>query len=516
MQASRDRRAMSRLACLLTPLYPLAARLRSEPSLRDEAVAIFEGSGHAARIVAASRRARRGGVLRGMTLPQARALMPRIAVRPRDGESERAAQESLLEVAESFSPRVESAGEGVAYLDLDGLERHFPGDSPEASLGQALGIAAERAGLLCRIGIASSKLAARIAAESPDSPTIVPPGREAAFLAPLPLRRLAPEAEVMELLERWGIRSIGDFARLPANQVSSRLGSTGRSLHRKARGLDRHPIVPYRPAPAFHEGMELDWPLVSLEPFLFVARAALDRLCGRLESRGLACSRLELSMRLEPGGHHERSLQLPAPTREAKTLLTLARLDLERQPPGAPVAGFTFTAHPDRPRDAQLSLFGPAALSPDRLAATLARLFSLLGADRVGSPRTVDGYRPERCALVDYAPPPEPELRSPTAPGRGLLAVRVLRPPLPLEVILEDGETRPVEVRPAPAADGDGRQEIRGRVRVASGPWLLDESWWADDGADRAYWDVELSDGGIYRIYQDDPSGEWYADGVYD
>jgi pimeloyl-ACP methyl ester carboxylesterase len=99
--------------------------------------------------------------------------------------------------------------------------------------------------------------------------------------------------------------------------------------------------------------MNLEWPLVALEPFLFVGRAALERLCNRLEARGLACSRLELALRLEPDGHVTRSVDLPAPTRDVKTLLTLVKLNLEASPPGAPVAGFTFAAHPERiPADA--------------------------------------------------------------------------------------------------------------------------------------------------------------------
>ncbi len=539
---------MSRIACLFAPLYPLAARLRSEPDLRDEAVAIIEGDGHTARIAAATRRARRTGIRSGMTLPQARALMPKLIVRPRDEECERAARESLLEIAESFSPRVEISDDSHIYLDLDGLARHFPGESPESAMGQALMLATRKADMQCWVGIASSKLAARVAAESPDSPTVVAAGHEARFLAPLPLDRLAPEAEVSQLLRRWGIRSIGDFARLPKNQVASRLGQTGQKLHEKARGLDRHPIVPHLPAATFHEGMGFDWPLVSLEPFLFVARAALDRICKRLETRGLGCVQLEISLRLEPEGHHDRSVRLPAPTRDPKTLLTLTRLELERQPPGAPVIGFTLTAHPDRPRSAQLSLFGPEALSPDRLATTLARLFSMLGEEGVGSPRTEDGFRPERCSLVDYLPPPAPDVRPEPRPTRGVLAARVIRPPIRIEVLtatdgyhsgtsvadhppaditndppssVADASTpsgRPAEIRcPPPSSESETRrQEIRGQVRVASGPWTLEEGWWTDDAAERSYWDVELSDGALYRIYRDRRSDEWYADGIYD
>jgi protein ImuB len=508
--------APPRLACLLLPLFPLAARLRSEPELVREALVVVEGNGNAARVVAATRLARAAGVRPGLSLPQARALCPKLVARPRDGECERAAQESLLEVAEGFSPRVEDAGEGTAYLDLEGLERHYPGPSPELDLGRSLMAAADSAGLPARVGIASSKLAARIAAGLPEPPVIVPAGEEAAFLAPLPLQRLAPEVDVSGTLERWGVHSVGDFAKLPASRVASRLGRTGRELHATARGIDPRPLMPREPPPAFHEGMSLEWPLVALEPFLFVGRAALDRLCQRLESRGYACVRLELALRLEPDGHQTRTINMPAPTRDVKTLLTLVRLDLEANPPGAPVAGFSFAAHPDRPREAQLSLYGPAALSPDKLATTLARLFALLGPERVGSPRPVDGHSPERFTLVDFSPPPPPEVRREPRAGRGLLAVRVLRPPVELEVITGGEAEGPVEIRTPASAESAKRPRVEGEVKVASGPWGLEEDWWAEDPTGRDYWDVEIAGRGLYRIYRERATGSWYADGIYD
>ncbi|HEY0783075.1 MAG TPA: hypothetical protein VGE98_11505, partial [Thermoanaerobaculia bacterium] len=341
---------------------------------------------------------------------------------------------------------------------------------------------------------------------------------EARFLAPLPLTRLSPDAELAVTLERWGVRTIGELARLPSTRVASRLGVAGRELHAAARGIDLQPLIPREPPPAFHEGTDLEWPLVALEPFLFIGRAALERLCLRLETKGLACRVLELTLRLEPDGHQLRSIALPAPSRDVKTLLTLLRLELEARPPGAIVAGFTLAAQPDRPREAQLSLYGPAALSPDRLAATLARLFALLGPDRVGSPRPVDGHRPERFQLVEFAPPPPPLVRRPQRAGRGLMAARVLRPAIEVEVLTEGpgAEASPLEVRPLPSEEGERRPRVEGRVKVASGPWGLEEEWWTDGPTGRDYWDVELAGSGLYRLFRDRETGGWFADGVYD
>lgn len=293
---------MSRVACLQVPLFPLAARLRSEPELRDEALAVIEGQASRARVVAATRTVRKSGVKPGMTLPQARALLPGLVARAREAECERAAQEALLEVAESFSPRVEDAGEGCVYLDVTGLDHHFPAADlagSERKAGEAMAAAAEAAGVPVWVGIAGGKLAARVAAEEGATPTVVPTGEEAAFLAPLPLHRLCPEMKMTATLESWGVRSIGDLARLPEAEVASRLGSAGRKLHVTARGEDPRPLEPWRPPPVFREGMDLEWPLIALEPFLFVARAALERLCRRLEARGFACRRLELGLRLD-------------------------------------------------------------------------------------------------------------------------------------------------------------------------------------------------------------------------
>jgi protein ImuB len=537
---------MTRLACFYVPMFVLAARLRSEPDLLNEAVGIVEGNGNNAHIVAATRRARKKGIQPGLSLAQARTLLPKLIARGRDSECERTAQEALLEVAETFSPRVEDAGEGVVFLDVTGMERHFAGDdesdngqpitdnkSPELRLARAALRACDAISLPARIGIAGSKLAARVAAELPKSPTVVAPGEEATFLAPLPLTRLSPELEAAAMLHRFGLSSIGDLARLPESEIASRLGEVGRELHWAARGIDPRPLMPRPLPPEFREGMELEWPLVALEPFLFIANAALDRLSKRMEIQGFACKRLEFTLTLDPDGYDARGIDLPAPTRDVKTMLTLMRLDLEKTPPGAPVAGFSFVAHPDRPRRAQLSLFGPSAVSPEMLATTIAKLISILGDGRVGMPMTVDGHLPERYAINVFSPPPPPDVRRTPARARGLLAVRTFRPPIPIEVTTRAAEgddvqiatirsladvvsdTRPPAPDSRPRVEAGGKIEIAGTVRICSGPWQVEEGWWSDRPDIREYWDVELERGGVYRVFRGG-AAEWFVDARYE
>jgi protein ImuB len=494
---------MTRIACFYVPLFPLAARLRSEPELLTEAAAIVEGNGSAAHVLAATRRARKHGIRTGQTLTQARAILPKLIARGRDAECERTAQEALLEAAETFSPRIEDAGDGLVFVDVSGTERHF---ESETDLAKAAMRAIDAVGLPGRVGVAGSKLAARVAAELPKAPTVVVPGEEEMFLAPLPLARLSPELDAATTLSRWGLASIGDLARLPEAEVATRLGELGRELHHAARGIDPRPLIPRALPPEFREGMELEWPLVALEPFLFIASAALDRLMKRMELQGFACKRIEMTLALEPDGWHARAIDLPAPTRDVKTILTLLRLDLEKLPPGAPVVGYSFVAQPDRPRRAQLSLFGPVAVSPEKLATTIARLVSMLGDDRVGQPMTVDGHLPERHAVGNFTPPPPPDLRRTPSRGRGVLAARVFRPPIPVEVVTrkERGETLIESIR--------GEGEVQGNVRVASGPWRIEEGWWKEGPVAREYWDVEMEKGEVYRMYCAGSDAQWYVD----
>lgn len=537
---------MTRLACFYVPMFVLAARLRSEPDLLNEAVGIVEGNGNNAHIVAATRRARKKGIQPGLSLAQARTLLPKLIARGRDSECERTAQEALLEVAETFSPRVEDAGEGVVFLDVTGMERHFADDdesgngqlttdnkSPELRLARAALRACDAISLPARVGIAGSKLAARVAAELPKSPTVVAPGEEATFLAPLPLTRLSPELEAAAMLHRFGLSSIGDLARLPESEIASRLGEVGRELHWAARGIDPRPLMPRPLPPEFREGMELEWPLVALEPFLFIANAALDRLSKRMEIQGFACKRLEFTLTLDPDGYDARGIDLPAPTRDVKTMLTLMRLDLEKTPPGAPVAGFSFVAHPDRPRRAQLSLFGPSAVSPEKLASTIAKLISILGDGRVGMPMTVDGHLPERYAINVFSPPPPPDVRRTPARARGLLAVRTFRPPIPIEVTTREAagddvqiatirslaevvsDSRPPAPDSRPRVEAGSKVEIAGTVRICSGPWQVEEGWWSDRPDIREYWDVELERGGVYRVFRGS-AAEWFVDARYE
>jgi hypothetical protein len=108
--------------------------------------------------------------------------------------------------------------------------------------------------------------------------------------------------------------------------------------------------------------------------------------------------------------------------------------------------------------------------------------------------------------------------------------VRALRPAVPIDVDVERDRVMRIGPKPRggaaaipPPRSSAGEtppepkeKRIEGEVRVASGPWRVEEKWWSEEAIAREYWDVELSDGGLYRIFRDARSGGWFADGIYD
>jgi protein ImuB len=519
-----------RVACLFVPDFPLQSWYRADPELHGRPVVVTNGTGPRAPVVAVSPEAEQRGVRVGLGAAAARTICAELVVRTRSADAERAAQAALCDVAAACAPRVEDAGGGTVYLECGG----GPEDS-EPQVASGLVAAAARVGLAVTVGIASTKLAARLAAQRGGA--IVPPAEEWRFLAPLPVELLAPSPALRDALRRWGIRCLGDLAALPASGVATRLGREGLHLARRARGEDDEPLVPRAAPLRFEESSELDYGLETVEAFGFVARALLDRLTARLALRGLACGDLRLSLRLADRRRDERTVAVAAPSTDVKALLALLRLHLEAHPPPAPVEAIRLTAVPERVRPAQGDLFRPPGPAPERLSVTLARLTAWCGAERVGAPAVVDSHRPDAFALSAFDPPPVGDVKGLSYQGeavKGLscyavrkdssppntltpntlttcpLALRAIRPPRALEVFTNRGQLD--YVRPLAA----GPPGCTGRVVTAAGPWRVRGEWWSDGTYHRDYYDVQLSDGAVYRLFFDRDAQTWFADGVYD
>src|SRR5207237_1718463 len=115
---------------------------------------------------------------------------------------------------------------------------------------------------------------------------------------------------------------------------------------------------------------------------------------------------VRLRMRLADRSEHTRTISLPIPIRNPKTLLRLLLLDIESKPPQSPISAVTISAEPAKPRMLQNGLFIPLTPEPEKLEVTLARLSKLVGAENVGSRELLDthlphAFRMQQCRVAD-------------------------------------------------------------------------------------------------------------------
>jgi len=404
---------------------------------------------------------------------------------------------NLTALAFEFSPTVEQTAPDTVTLDASGLDRLFglPQDVAAAMARRASEIQVKTA-----IAIAANPDAAICAARGFPGTSVIPYGDEAKFLGSLPLALLAPSPELMETLERWGIRRFQDLAALPPLGIAERLGPEGLHLRELARGEVERKLVPLEDPLRFEEDIELEYPVDLLEPLAFLLARLLNGLATRLATRALATDELRLQLKLENRSTHERILRLPVPSLDTKAFLKLLQLDLAAHPPPAPVLYIWIGVNPVKPQAAQSGLFIPAAPEPVKLELTLARIKAIVGESRVGSPQLLDTHRPHTFQMTSGVQAP---VRTASRAISTRLTLRIYRPPRAARVSLTSGQPSFI------AADG-----IRGKVLEFAGPWRTSGDWWTSVPWSSDEWDIALSDGAIYRLCCN--PGGWFVEGSYD
>jgi protein ImuB len=507
-------------ACIFVPDFPVEAILRAEPELRSQAVAGLQGKPPLQTILAVNEKARRAGVLPGMTKLQVEGCTE-IALRDRSELQEFAAHQALFDCAQSFSPRVEDVAPDTLLLDLSGLTQLF-GSLPK--IAREIFRRALEMGLETNIAVAFTLEAALLAAHGFSGVTAVPEGKESEVLGGLPIAVLFADEidsecteEFLQTFSRWGIRKFRDLIALPAAALSERLGQRGLELQRKAGGISQRTLVPSDPPLVFEEALELEFPLVLLEPLAFLLNRMLDQLCARLQARALAAQELSLELTLQNGRSEsdaascfQRTIHLPVPLVDANIFLKLLQLDLKAHLPGAPVMKVRLRIEPAKPRPAQNGLFLPASPEPEKLELTLARIAGVVGEGRTGSPQLLDTHRPQAFEMHHFTLS-APKNGNCHTPKDLVTALRIFRPPVAVTVTYQDG--RPSHIL------SHGRNQIAGEVLWTAGPWRSSGDWWEQDSWVRDEWDIALqekSEIALYRLVHDLVCGQWLLEGSYD
>jgi protein ImuB len=311
--------------------------------------------------------------------------------------------------------------------------------------------------------------------------------------------------QILEILHKWGIHTLGQFAKLEKEEVNARLGPEAVRLWERANGKSTRLLKFIQPPESFLESFEFEHEVETVAPLLFMLHRFLQQLALRLNGIYLVAKEISLRITFAGKKSYERSFKIPQPTNDVDLLFRMLHTHLENFTSEQPIIAVSLDAKPIRPVWQQFGLFETTLRDPHQLFETLARLIALLGNGRVGTPVVEEAHRPDAFRMEPFAwevgtidpnrPPPTEVALS--------VALRRFRPTAPASVFVLENILAHIQ-----------SQKINGKVADQRGPYLLSGNWWDEKTWSRSEWDVQLENDVLARCHQ---SGErWEVDGIYD
>ncbi|MGN7133545.1 DNA polymerase Y family protein [Rhodococcoides corynebacterioides] len=527
MTGSQKRRA--RVLAVWCPDWPAVAAAAAANVPASAPVAVVSAN----RVVACSATARTAGVRRGGTRRESQTRCPELYVARADPDRDARSFEPVAAAVDELIPGIEVLRPGLLLLSARGAARYF---GSEESAAERLVDAVAAVGVECQVGVSDEVSTAVIAARHG---MIVPAGDGAGFLAPLPVAELSAEpslaapdrVDLVDLLVRLGLRSIGDFAALSPVDVASRFGTDAVAAHRSARGEPERPPSARVVPPDLDVEYHCDPPLDRVDAAAFAGRALAEKLHVALSAAAVACTRLLVQARTANGEHLSRTWRCAEPlTPEGTADRVRWQLDgwLTGRSGNKPTAGVVLLRlEPVEVVTAgalQLGLWGGVGDEDERARRALVRVQGLLGGEAVQVGVLSGGRGPaERVTVVPWGDEPVPDA-DPAAPWPGRLpspsptALVTTRP----EITLVGAAGEPVGVTergmfdrdPAVLTWGSSSWSLHGWA----GPWCVDERWW-DPGATSTARQVAraqmmLEDARAVLVLHD--GGRWFVEGIYE
>ncbi|TNC21616.1 DNA polymerase Y family protein [Amycolatopsis alkalitolerans] len=518
-----------RLLAVWCPDWPVVAAGAAAGVPAHLPAAVFAAN----RVIACSPAARVAGVRRDMRRREAQSRCPELAVFAVDGGRDARLFEPVAAAVEELAVGVEVVRPGLVAVPADGAAGYFGGE--QALAERLIDQVAARAGVECQIGIADGLFGATLAARRS---AIVDLGSTKDFLAPMGIGVLRQQendrGELVDLLHRLGLRTLGAFAALTERDVLSRFGHEGLLAHRLANGLSERPPHRRRPSPELSAFIEFDPPLERVDSAVFVAKPLAERFHAGLAAHGLACTRLGIYAATEGGEELSRVWRCAEPL-GPHGIAARVRWQFEGwlNSGTRPTAGVVrLRLDPEETIEGdslQLGLWrggavGGSSEQDEQAGRVLDRVQGLLGPESVFT-AVLDGGRgpAERARLVPWGD--RREVTSPPEmpwPGR-------LPAPSPATVFAEPVPARVVDVAGEPVAL-TRRRELAAPPSVVvlpgtrprqvldwGGPWVA-EPVWGEPGGQVRIQALLAGDPALAVLltgtYQEIP--EWTVEGVYD
>ncbi len=493
-------------AVIFIPNFSLQAVLRHEPESRERAVALVDPELPKPILVQLTAAARARGVCEGLTPSQAMARCAELVIKPRSRAQEESATEVLLQTAYAFSPNIEFTAPGVCTMELKGLRLSSHGEAVEQWAGKVIEVL-EQFFLEAKVGFGATPELALLAARAAE-PILRLGNTIDESVESFPVASLEPSPEILEILRRWGIRTIGELLALGKDNIAERLGPEAVELFDRVSPDSPRPLKLITPAEEFAEQVEFEHEIETTEPLLFVLRRFTEQLSRRLELIYLVVSEFHLRLGLASGVKYERVFKIPAPTGKIEILFRMLQTHLETVRTDSPITSLRLAARPAKAEAQQFGLFESTLRDPNQFAETLARLAGLCGSENIGTPKLIPSYKPDsfRITVPEFDNSSDSHRRVVEA-SRGEdhigLQLRRFRPPLSSHVEFREG--KPALLR---------SQVFAGPIVEMRGPFRSSGNWWDNGQWAREEWDVETSNGSLFRIFRS--SDGCFVEGVYD
>ena len=311
--------------------------------------------------------------------------------------------------------------------------------------------------------------------------------------------------QILAILHKWGIHTLGQLAMLDKQQLGARLGPEAVQMWERANGQSNRVLKLIRPPESFEESFEFENEIETAEPLLFMLRRFLEQLAVQLSGIYLVTKELTLRITFTNKQIYERIFKIPQPTNNVDLLFRMLHTHLENFKSEHPIVAVALSAQPIKPAREQFGLFETTLRNPHQLSETLARLTGLLGADRVGTLVLEETHRPDAFRMEPFAWQvgaiefnPSKGIEATFRP-----ALRRFRPSGSASVLLN--EDCPMHVRSA---------DVRGKIIDRRGPFLISGNWWDEKSWACAEWDLQLEDGELVRCHESEKT--WRIDGIYD
>jgi DNA polymerase-4 len=302
-----------------------AVEVLQDPGLQGKPVAVGGRPDQRGVVASASYAARAFGVRSAMPTSRALALCPDLIVLPGRFSLYREYSRRVMHILHETAPLVEQMSIDEAYLDVSGQGSVW--DDAIETARQLQRRVREEVQLSASLGVAANKLVAKVASDrdKPGGLTVVRPGEEQAFLAPLPVRALPGVGPVTaQRLAELGVTTVGDLTQVPEEELRARFGSHGAAIARHARGIDNHPVVTHHELKSVSQERTFSRDLVdvaALKQHLWHMSQAVAR---RLQEAGLAAGTVAIKLRYADFRTLSRQTALPVPTNDEQEIYRAA------------------------------------------------------------------------------------------------------------------------------------------------------------------------------------------------